>query len=86
VTRSKLALEVSKRIQWHIADLEANSDVGFQPSPSHKFIDVGQLFSFDRQVDEKWRLGQGKMKFEHMVITSLENVSSGSWSPVIYIE
>jgi len=44
------------------------------------------LFPFDYQYDEKWRLGQGKMNFENMVVTELENVSSGSWSPVIYIE
>jgi len=86
VTKSKLAQEVSKRIQWHITDLRANSDVrGYSP-PSHKFTDVRQLFPFDDRVDEKWRLGQGKMKFEHMVITELDNVSSGSWSPVIWIE
>ncbi|KAF9649063.1 hypothetical protein BDM02DRAFT_3114380 [Thelephora ganbajun] len=70
VTKSKLVQEVAKRIQWHIADLEANSD----------------LFPFDLQVDERWRLGQGRMKVEHMVITGLINVSSGSWSPIICVE
>ena len=29
VSRSKLAQEVSKRIQWHMSDLENNSDVSF---------------------------------------------------------
>ncbi|KAF9643951.1 hypothetical protein BDM02DRAFT_3122703, partial [Thelephora ganbajun] len=69
VTTSKLIQEVAKRIQWHIADLEANSD----------------LFPFNNTVGEKWQLGRGRMKFEHMVITGLNHVSSGSWSPVIYI-
>ena len=45
-----------------------------------------QLFPFDDRVDAKWRLGQGKMKFEYMVITRLEQVSAGSWSPVIHVE
>ena len=29
VTTSKLIQEVSKRIQWHMSDLEDNSDVSF---------------------------------------------------------
>ncbi|KAF9649071.1 hypothetical protein BDM02DRAFT_3114405 [Thelephora ganbajun] len=63
VTKSKLVQEVAKRIQWHIADLEANSD-----------------------VDERWRVGQGRMKVERMVIAGLINVSAGSWSPIICVE
>ncbi|KAF9649069.1 hypothetical protein BDM02DRAFT_3114398 [Thelephora ganbajun] len=70
VTKSKLVKEVSKRIWWYISDLEKNGD----------------LFPFDDQVDEQWRLGQGRMKVEHMVITELVHVSSGSWSPIIYVE
>ncbi|KAF9649061.1 hypothetical protein BDM02DRAFT_1982172 [Thelephora ganbajun] len=70
MTKSELAKEVSKRIWWHISDLEKNGD----------------LFPFDDRVDGQWRLGQGRMKVDHMVITELANVSSGSWSPVIYVE
>jgi hypothetical protein len=44
-----------------------------------------QLFPFDNSVEEKWRLG-GVMKFENMVITSLEKVSGGSWSPTLCID
>ena len=40
VTKSKLVQEVAKRIEWHIEDLERNSDVSFQSSPSHRFIDA----------------------------------------------
>jgi hypothetical protein len=29
VIKSKLVQEVSKRLQWHIADLETNSDVSW---------------------------------------------------------
>jgi bacteriocin-like protein len=52
-------------------------------------IDPGQLFPFngavEEKVEEKWRLGQGVMKFKYMSITELKNVSGGSWSPVIYV-
>jgi len=44
------------------------------------------LFSFDAQVGEKWRFGQGLMKLENMVIAGLFNDSPGSWTPVICIE
>ncbi|KAF9649058.1 hypothetical protein BDM02DRAFT_1981895 [Thelephora ganbajun] len=70
ITKGKLVKEVSKCVWWHISDLEKNGD----------------LFPFDDRVDERWRLGQGRMKVEHMVITGLVNASYGSWSPIIYIE
>ncbi|KAF9791155.1 hypothetical protein BJ322DRAFT_1017718 [Thelephora terrestris] len=70
VTKRKLAQEVSKRVKWHIEDLMNNSD----------------LFPFDCGVEGKWCLGEGLMKFEYMTITAIENVSSGSWSPVIHVD
>jgi len=51
------------------------------------FTDFGQLFPFDdERVDQQWRLGEGRMMFERMVITELVNVSAGSWSPMISVE
>ncbi|KAF9649065.1 hypothetical protein BDM02DRAFT_1982801 [Thelephora ganbajun] len=70
MTKGELVKEVSKRIWWYISDLEKNGD----------------LFPFDDRVDEQWCLGQGRMKIERMVITELVHVSSGSWSPIIYVE
>ena len=86
MTKSELARGVSKCIRKYIADLEANSDVSFWSPLSHRFADAEQLFPFNDEVDEKWRLGQGRMKFEHMTITNLDHVSFRSWSPVIYVE
>ncbi|KAF9649055.1 hypothetical protein BDM02DRAFT_1980966 [Thelephora ganbajun] len=40
----------------------------------------------DLGENRDWRLGQGRMKVQHMVITELIHVSSGSWSPIIYVE
>ena len=87
ITRSKLIQEVAKCIKWHIEDLDANSDVSCLFLLSHRFADYPrQLFPFDTRVDEQWCLGQGKMKFDHMVIIGLVNVSPGSWSPTICVE
>ena len=47
---------------------------------------AGQLFWFDGRVGEEWRLGQEQMKLGNMVVTELKNISSGSWSPVIYVQ
>lgn len=86
VTKSKLVQEVSKRIKWHISDLEANSSVSWQSPLPYWFADAEQIFSFDDRVDQKWRLGQGLMQFDRMMITGLVNVSAGSWSPIIWVE
>ena len=85
MTKERLVREVSKRIQWYIDDLLKHHDVSCRSLCSHRFPDPRQLFPFDERVGEKWRLGQG-LKFEHMEITSLDNVSNGSWSPVIRVD
>jgi len=70
-TRSKLVQEISKRIYWHIGDLLANAD----------------LFPFDDGVGEMWRLDSEQgIKLEYMTITGLDNVSGGSWSPILWID
>lgn len=87
MTKEKLVKEASKRVRWYVEDLEENRDVSYYQRLRRCVADAGQLFPFDDTVvDERWRLGSGRMKLEHMVITGLNNVSDASWSPVIYIE
>lgn len=70
ITKRELVRAVSKCIRRYIRTLEENVD----------------LFPFDGGVSECWRLGKGKMRLKYMVITRLDNVCPGCWSPVVYID
>jgi len=86
MSKSELIQVISRNILLHIADLKANPHVSCQSPLTRRLADIGQLFPFDDRVGEQWRLGQGLMNFEYMMITQLNNISPDTWSPEICVE
>ena len=82
MTKSKLLQEACKRIDWHIKDLLQYDDVShYLAHCSHRSTDVRGLFKSDKSVGRQLCLEEGAR--EHITILGLENVSKGSWSPIM---
>lgn len=84
MTRSKLAYEVAKKVRRYLESMVCSRCreiarpvlLKYKPQKSHPI---------DTSTPERWKIGEGFMYLENMVLVRLDSSSRGTWQPEIWI-